>query len=261
MFIFEYKFQYLIICTSPWLDTIASVFVRSYSDKMLALSPPWQHHVPTLVHASGTGGLLHQSRRVCEVSQMHKWMLWWCLAGASPHAVGAMCWGRRRHARRVYEISQTFEKVFGKGSLNNRVRMVYASWGIENSIQTYFNDTLYWLQSEYGDVNQFLYAISYAQYFGPHSQNEDYSNKNAFNYSTATIPQVMLAYGNASIAGGWSVSKGDATWMTGFAYGISRLCVSHCSTCTFNRVPHPFEGGLWMRCSKTMRFSICYVYV
>jgi hypothetical protein len=40
------------------------------------------------------------------------------------------CWAHRRHARRVYEISQTFENVFGSGSLNQRVRMVYASWTI-----------------------------------------------------------------------------------------------------------------------------------
>jgi hypothetical protein len=35
------------------------------------------------------------------------------------------CWTHRRHARRVYEISQTFAKVFGPKSLNNQIRMVY----------------------------------------------------------------------------------------------------------------------------------------
>lgn len=42
----------------------------------------------------------------------------------------AECWAHRRHARRVYEIAQTFEKVFGHGSINTRVRPVYASWTI-----------------------------------------------------------------------------------------------------------------------------------
>ena len=43
---------------------------------------------------------------------------------------GAACWSRRRHARRVYEIARTFEKVFGKDSLategnpHGRVRVV-----------------------------------------------------------------------------------------------------------------------------------------
>ena len=112
------------------------------------------------------------------------------------HTAGSACWAKRLHARRVYEISQTFEKVFGTGSLNNRVRMVYASWGLQHNFQTYFNDTLYWLQAEYGPVNNFLYAISYAQYFGPHSQNE--AGGQPFNYSTATIPQVLQAFDNAT---------------------------------------------------------------
>jgi hypothetical protein len=39
--------------------------------------------------------------------------------------------------------------VFGAGSLNTRIRMVYASWGLPNNVQTYFNDTLAWLDAEY----------------------------------------------------------------------------------------------------------------
>ena len=50
------------------------------------------------------------------------------------------CWTHRRHARRVYEIGQTFEKVFGAGSLKTKVRMVYASWSI--ALDEYYNKTL-----------------------------------------------------------------------------------------------------------------------
>lgn len=103
-----------------------------------------------------------------------------------------MCWGQRRHARRVYEISQTFEKVFGEGSLGTRIRPVYASWAGERNLQTYFNNTLYWLESQYGDVSKFLHAISYAQYFGPHSQNAQHGG--GFNYSTASIPEACKLY-------------------------------------------------------------------
>jgi hypothetical protein len=55
-----------------------------------------------------------------------------------------------------YEIGQTFEKVFGAGSLNNRVKMVYASWTI--SEQEYYNNTLSWLESQYGPLNKYLYV-------------------------------------------------------------------------------------------------------
>ena len=126
----------------------------------------------------------------------------------SVSVVGSACWAKRRHARRVHEISQTFEQVFGEGSLDHetgRVRMVYASWGLEGNIQTYFNDTLLWLQAEYGDLDKFIYAISYAQYFGPHSQNTCTGTgagakcTGGFNYSTATKPEVMQGFVNASI--------------------------------------------------------------
>ena len=101
------------------------------------------------------------------------------------------CWTHRRHARRVYEISQTFEQVFGKGSLNNKVRMVYASWTI--SEQEYYNNTLAWLEQEYGPVKDYIYAIAAAQYFGPHAQDAQ-GKQQAFNYSTATVPDVISAF-------------------------------------------------------------------
>ena len=120
-----------------------------------------------------------------------------CTNHTDTHA--SACWGKRRHARRTYEVAKTFERVFGPGSLNNEIRMVYASWGLQNNVQTYFNDTLTWLASEYGDVSKFLYGISYAQYFGPHSQNA--AGEEPFNYSTATMPEVMSAFTNASLDG------------------------------------------------------------
>jgi hypothetical protein len=128
----------------------------------------------------------------------------------SVSVVGSACWAKRRHARRGYEIAKTFEKVFGEGSLDHktgRVRMVYASWGLEHNIQTYFNDTLLWLQSEYGELDKFMYGIAYAQYFGPHSQNSCTGTgagakcTGGFNYSTATKPEVMQGFVNASNQG------------------------------------------------------------
>eukprot|EP01052_Picozoa_sp_SAG31_P034360 SAG31_NODE_4006_length_3672_cov_1.463196_2_plen_316_part_00 len=101
------------------------------------------------------------------------------------------CWTHRRHARRVYEIGQTFENVFGAGALNNRVRMVYASWTINQ--QEYYNHTLAWLAQEYGPPKEYLYAIAAAQYFGPHAQDAKGAQEK-FNYSTATVPEVISAF-------------------------------------------------------------------
>ena len=129
------------------------------------------------------------------------------LSGKAGAPVGSMCWSRRRHARRVYEIGQTFSKVFGAKSLgtgknpSGRVRMIYASWGLENNFQTYYNDTLMWLAAEYGPVDEYLYAMSYAQYFAPSGCNDGHcapGEKATFNYSTATIPEVIDGYMNAT---------------------------------------------------------------
>ncbi len=123
--------------------------------------------------------------------------------------VGSACWSRRRHARRVYEISRTFQSVFGEGSLathsnpNGRVRMVYASWGLESMFQNYYNDTLSWLEAEYGPVSDYLYAISYAQYFAPSGCNDGHceGGGSGFNYSTASLPQVIDGFHNGTKLG------------------------------------------------------------
>ena len=72
-----------------------------------------------------------------------------------PHA---QCWVHRRHARRVYEISQVFGEVFGAEEVGKRIRPVYASWTLFP--QQYFNDTLTWLQHLHGPVNKYIYAIA-----------------------------------------------------------------------------------------------------
>ena len=102
------------------------------------------------------------------------------------------CWTHRRHARRVYEIAQTFESVFGAGSLNTRVRPVYASWTI--SLQEYYNNTLSWLEAVTGKpIKENMFAIAGTEYFGPCSQ-DDYGRSAPFNYSTATVPDVIKAF-------------------------------------------------------------------
>lgn len=79
------------------------------------------------------------------------------------------CWAHRRHARRVAEIADTFEQVFGPGSINTRIRPVYASWTINP--QSYYNNTLTWLQaSVLGPklpLHQRIYAMACTAYFGP----------------------------------------------------------------------------------------------
>jgi len=71
-------------------------------------------------------------------------------------------WAKRRHARRVYEIGQIFAAVFGPGSLNTRVRPVYAHWTI---FPAGYDGILTWMQTNYGDPKNYFYGIAQTAYF------------------------------------------------------------------------------------------------
>lgn len=71
-------------------------------------------------------------------------------------------WARRRHAKRLYEIATIFEKVYGKGSLNKKVRPVYAIWTIQPQ---WCSEVLGWMKQTYGDPSQYFYALGETGYF------------------------------------------------------------------------------------------------
>ena len=140
---------------------------------------------------------------------------------------GGECWAHRRHARRVWEIGQTFEQVFGRGTLNHRVRMVYASWSA--SEQEYFNNTLAWLQQEHSPVRDYVFAMATAQYEGP--TTSDNRHGVALNYSTATIPQVVQAFREG-------IGEADGVMLI-FVRGSDRCCVIR--ACSEFLDPHPLS--------------------
>jgi len=108
--------------------------------------------------------------------------------------IKSLCWGQRLHARRTYEIAQTFAQVFGGPHvLNARIRMVYAGWSRDSMMQSYYNDTLSWLASQYGPVHGYLHAIAATQYFGPEGGDGEVQ-KHPFNYSTGTVSQAVAAF-------------------------------------------------------------------
>lgn len=72
-------------------------------------------------------------------------------------------WAHRRHAKRLYEIAQTFREVFGAQSMLTRICPIYASWLI--SPDPHFKDVLQWLDTTYGPPKNYFYAISAAAYY------------------------------------------------------------------------------------------------
>jgi hypothetical protein len=96
-------------------------------------------------------------------------------------------WTRRRHALRLYQIAKIFEKVFGPGSLNQRVRPILAGW----TIQPYwYREVLGWMANTFGPPKSYFYGVAETAYF-----NDQKASK------TASPEQVLAAMSADSDAG------------------------------------------------------------
>ncbi len=71
-------------------------------------------------------------------------------------------WARRRHAVRLYQISKIFERVFGPGSLNSRIRPVYAAWTIQPQ---WYSEVLDWMAAHFGAPKNYFFALAGTLYF------------------------------------------------------------------------------------------------
>gem|GEM_PF-1065198 len=100
-------------------------------------------------------------------------------------------WAYRRHLKRLYEISQIFQSVFGPGSLNTTIRPVYAWWQLDEGAGSGAANALAWFKKTYGPPSNYFYAMAQGDYFA------------ATNYANdTTIPEVlsdMQASSNASV--------------------------------------------------------------
>jgi hypothetical protein len=74
-------------------------------------------------------------------------------------------WAARRHIKRLYEIAQIFQSVFGAGSLNNIVRPVYAWWQLDEGSGSYGSNALAWFMKTYGPPSNYFYAMAQGDYF------------------------------------------------------------------------------------------------
>ncbi|AIE83896.1 hypothetical protein [Fimbriimonas ginsengisoli] len=96
-------------------------------------------------------------------------------------------WSRRRHAQRLYQIAKIFESVFGAGSLQNRIRPIYAAWTIQPA---WYDEVLGWMEKTYGAPKSYFYAMAETAYM-----NDQGAAK------TATPEEVLEAMRQDSLAG------------------------------------------------------------
>jgi hypothetical protein len=112
-------------------------------------------------------------------------------------------WARRRHAKRLVAIGNTFREVFGERGAQGRVRPVYAAWVIYP--ETYYADVLAWVKATYGEPKTLFYGIAGAAYFnaekaGPTASVEQlldamHASSDAHTPLRAQIQRVAEQYG------------------------------------------------------------------
>jgi len=109
-------------------------------------------------------------------------------------------WAYRRHIKRVYEIGQIFQSVFGSGSLNTTIRPVYAWWNLDEGAGSNAADALAWFKTNYGAPANSIYGMAQGDYFDDP------------NYATdATIPEVISSMAASSTSVAQYVKAGVAT--------------------------------------------------
>lgn len=115
-------------------------------------------------------------------------------------------WAARRHIKRLYEIAQIFQSVFGAGSLNTTIRPVYAWWQLDEGSGSYAANALAWFKNTYGSPSDYFYAMAQGDYFA----NANYS-------SDTTIDEVLQDMQTGSVS---DVSYVQANLVTAQQYGL-----------------------------------------
>jgi fibronectin type 3 domain-containing protein len=109
-------------------------------------------------------------------------------------------WAYRRHIKRLYEIGQIFQSVFGAGSLNTTIRPVYAWWQLDEGSGSNAAKALAWFNTTYGPPSNYFYAMAQGDYF------------NATNYANdTTIPEVLADMSSSSNASAQYVTAAKTT--------------------------------------------------
>ena len=79
-------------------------------------------------------------------------------------------WGYRRVAHQTLKISKLFAGVFGQSAINTTIRPVYMSQYVQPFLT---EDTLRYLNANFGAPNKYLYGIGGAPYFSPQTAYTD----------------------------------------------------------------------------------------
>jgi len=84
-----------------------------------------------------------------------------------------LTWAYRRHIKRVKEIAQIFEGVFGSGSFGTIIRPVYAWWQLDEGSGSNAAAALAWFNTNYGAPSSYIYSMAQGDYFTASNYSND----------------------------------------------------------------------------------------
>jgi hypothetical protein len=127
-------------------------------------------------------------------------------------------WGYRLAAHNIVTISQLFANVYGAAAINTTIRPVYVSQEIQPFLT---EDSLTYIQKNFGNPKQFLYAIGGAPYFT--ASTADTTLTSLFASLTLGLDQYLPGFSGLPVYTGGTVYSGISFLSLANYYGLKRV--------------------------------------
>ena len=127
-------------------------------------------------------------------------------------------WGYRRAAHQTLKISQLFANVFGPSAINTTIRPVYMSQYVQPFLT---EDTLLYLNANFGAPNKYIYAIGGAPYFSTPSSYTDINS--LFTSLLAGLNQIMPGFSDLPAYNGGVIYSGIQFKSLANYYGLKSM--------------------------------------
>ncbi len=127
-------------------------------------------------------------------------------------------WGYRRAAHQILRVSQLFANVFGPSAINTIIRPVYMSQYVQPFIT---EDALLYLNANFGEPNNYLYAIGGAPYFSTPSSYTDING--LFTSLLAGLNEIMPGFFDTPAYNGGVVYNGIQFKSLANYYGLKSI--------------------------------------
>jgi hypothetical protein len=127
-------------------------------------------------------------------------------------------WGYRLTAHNIVQISQLFANVYGAAAINTTIRPVYVSQEVQPFLT---EDSLSYIQNNFGNPAQFIYGIGGAPYFA--AGNADTTLNSLFSSLVTGLDQYLPGFTGLPAYTGGVVYSGETFLSLANYYGLKRI--------------------------------------